>query len=171
MFLSQQSTFSWILTLNHWTCSLNNHPLQHLCTFSHLPLELSFLTLLGSRNELFFLCAIVHLLVHWHRFSGQLDTLEFSIQKLKMKLGFPDNRQLKTKDIQTVKKTNKQKFNIHKKFIPDTPQLTRTYGSLKEKDQKQLNLSKMKVFLKPNRLVQVSCKSDCKQECCWRLKI
>ena len=34
---------------------------------------------------------------------------DFSIQKLKMKLGFPDNRQLKTKDI--------QKFNIHKKLI------------------------------------------------------
>ena len=42
---------------------------------------------------------------------------DFSIQKMKMKLGFPDNRQLKTKDIQMAKKTNKQKFNIHKKLI------------------------------------------------------
>ena len=40
---------------------------------------------------------------------------DFSIQKLKMKLGFPDNRHLKTKDIQMVK--NKQKSNIHKKLI------------------------------------------------------
>ena len=36
---------------------------------------------------------------------------------------------------------------------------------LKKKDHKQLNLSKMKVFLKPNSLVQFSCKSVCKQEC------
>ena len=42
---------------------------------------------------------------------------------------------------------------------------------LKEKDQKQLNLTKMKVFLKPNCLVQISCKSDYKQESYWRLKI
>ena len=31
------------------------------------------------------------------------------------------------------------------------------------KDKKQLNLTKMKVFLKPNCLVQISCKSDYKQ--------
>ena len=27
------------------------------------------------------------------------------------------------------------------------------------------------VFLKPYSLVQISCKSDCKQKCYWRLKI
>ena len=41
---------------------------------------------------------------------------DFSIQKLKMKLGFPDNRQLKPR-ISKWLKTNKQKFNIHKKLI------------------------------------------------------
>ena len=36
--------------------------------------------------------------------------------------------------------------------------------SLKENDQKQLNRDEMKVFLRPNCLVQISCKSDFKQE-------
>ena len=44
----------------------------------------------------------------------------------------------------------------------------RPSGVLKGKDLKQLNLGKMKVFLKPNSLVQISCKSDCKQKFYWR---
>ena len=40
----------------------------------------------------------------------------------------------------------------------------------KEKVQKQYNLTKMKVFLKQNFLVKISCKSDYKQESYWRLK-
>ena len=35
---------------------------------------------------------------------------------------------------------------------------------LKEKDWKQLNLTKVNLFLKPNCLVQIPCKSDYKQE-------
>ena len=42
---------------------------------------------------------------------------------------------------------------------------------LKEKDQKQLTVTRMKVFLKPNCLVQISCKSDYKQESYWIMKI
>ena len=42
---------------------------------------------------------------------------------------------------------------------------------LKEKDQKQLNITKMEVFLKTNCLVQISYKSNYKQESYWRLKI
>ena len=42
---------------------------------------------------------------------------------------------------------------------------------LKEKDQKQLNLTKIKIFLKPICLVQILCKSDYKQESYWRLNI
>ena len=36
--------------------------------------------------------------------------------------------------------------------------------ALKEKARKQLSLIKLKVFLKPNCLVQISCKSDDQQE-------
>ena len=43
---------------------------------------------------------------------------DFSIQKLKIKLDFPDNRQLKTKDIQMVKKqTNKSSIFIKSLFL------------------------------------------------------
>ena len=42
---------------------------------------------------------------------------------------------------------------------------------LKEKDQKQFNRNQNELFLKPNCLVQISCKSDYKQESYWRLKI
>ena len=42
---------------------------------------------------------------------------------------------------------------------------------LKEKDQKQINRYQIEVFLKQNCLVQISCKSDYKQESYWRLKL
>ena len=43
---------------------------------------------------------------------------DFSIQKLKMKLGFPDNRQLKTKDVQMVKnQTNKSPIFTKNSFL------------------------------------------------------
>ena len=43
---------------------------------------------------------------------------DFTIQKLKMKLGFPDNRQLKFKDIQMVKnQTNKSSIFTKSSFL------------------------------------------------------
>ena len=42
---------------------------------------------------------------------------------------------------------------------------------LKEKDRNKLNRNQNEVFLKPNCLVQISCKSDHKFESYWRLKI
>ena len=44
-------------------------------------------------------------------------------------------------------------------------------GTLKEKDRKQLKRNQNEPISKPSSFVQISCKSDYKQESYWRLNI